>query len=201
MILSEKGYYYSDLALKNQYDNDFHQIIVSKLLPKPNESEGNERYIEYMDGNIFEFTKEFTNIKVKSSLTEIITILKIYPLELFIESPKENIEEIYVFSKEQFEQILKYNEIMYPAVNSMILTDELKTAILSSDFQMDKLKITNIPLIESFNEKKETKNVFSTFSKYIDLYMKSNFDPQDFPENNYSSKKNFSIGKDEDLYY
>ena len=52
MILSNKGYYYSDSALKNQYDNDFHQIIVSKLLPKPNESESIEHCIEYMDGNI-----------------------------------------------------------------------------------------------------------------------------------------------------
>jgi DNA replication protein DnaC len=57
----------------------------------------------------------------------------------------------------------------------------------------------NVSLKELYNEKKETREVFRQFSKYINLYMKSKMNFDNNPEEQFYKEKDFIINEDDSL--
>ena len=194
MILSEEGKYYFDLANKMEYTEQKHDEIKKKLFGEDGYTELFKSYSEKINDITFEFSFYFEYIVIKSILNPKGSLFRRYPLKLSIAFSEDQKEEINVYSIEQFDKILKYLNIEYPATDSMVLTDELKKCIFDDTYSM-KLEIKNIPLLTMFNEEKEKREVFGKFSKYIHLYMKAKLDIKDFPEKKFFNEEDFTIKK------
>ena len=199
MILSENGQYYFDDKMVEEYKIDLHYKILENFYGY--KQKNNIFSYSYKVNNIqFLFSKKSGFIEVSSDKNNIINILINFPIKLYIELFENKKIEMDVFSKEQFNNILKFYRVEFPTVNSLILTKQLENFIFDGNNEIS-LEINNIPLKEIFNEKKEYKGCFGDLSKYIELYMKNELDMKDFPEKKYLRKEDFFIKKNDKLNY
>ena len=202
MFLSNGGKYFFDKNNKIEYTYIIHKEIVLYLYGNPNLNiKPSFNYIINKNNINYNFEKEFNEIIVSSPLNNNNkTILRRHPINLIMESKNENNDTIYCYNKEQFEIIIKYNNIIYPCFNSMILTNEIKDIIFDSENE-EKFEISNLPLKEIYNEKKEENHVFGQLSKYIKLYMKNDFNIKDYPEKKYFKESDFLIEVNEKMVF
>ena len=202
MILSDDGKYYLDLEKKKEYDRKTHEDVIKYLFDEKGYMQIHEEYLLNEKDITFKFTVYYDDINVESNLNINRNSLRRYPIQLIITYSEDKKEEIDIYSKEQFEKILKNKNISYPVINSFILTEQLKNCIFDCTYNI-KVEIMNMQLNELYNEKKETKEVFGKFSKYINLYMKSGINFNNYPEQKYYKEKDFIINKDDslDFYY
>ena len=202
MILSDDGKYFLDLEKKKEYDRKTHDKVINNLFDQKGYMQIHDSYLINEKDIIFKFSTFYDDINVESILNKGGNSLRRYPIQLIITYSEEKKEEIDIYSKEQFEKILKNKNISYPVINSFILTEYLKNCIFDCTYII-KMEIMNIPLKELYNEKKEIKEVFGKFSKYINLYMKSEINFDNNPEQKYYKEKDFIINNDDslDFYY
>ena len=202
MFLSNGGKYFLDKNKNIEYTYTIHKEVVLHLYGNPNLNIIPSFNYTINRNNInYNFNKDFNEIIVSSSLNNNSkTILRRHPINLIIKSKNENNDIIYCYNKEQFDNIIKYNNIIYPCLNSMILTNEIKDIIFDSENE-DEIEIINLPLKELYNEKKDENHVFGQLSKYITLYMKNDFNIKDYPENKYFKESDFLIDAKENMIF
>lgn len=202
MILSEEGKYYFDEEKKKEYTKDFHDQILNKFYLCPPQKPINS-FVYKIDKVEFTFSNELSYIRVKSSLNEHEVKLLCIPIELEIEIIENQNIKIIVFSETQFDIIIKFHNINFPIVNSIILTKEVKKYCFQN--KPLKLKLINLPLKEMFSENiannSEDILIFGKLSKYIKLYMKNEINFGDFPEKKYFNEENFSIKNNDEMDY
>ena len=202
MFLSNGGKYFLDKNKNIEYTYTIHKEVVLHLYGNPNLNIIPSFNYTINRNNInYNFNKDFNEIIVSSSLNNNSkTILRRHPINLIIKSKNENNDIIYCYNKEQFDNIIKYNNIIYPCLNSMILTNEIKDIIFDSENE-EEIEIINLPLKELYNEKKDENHVFGQLSKYITLYMKNDFNIKDYPENKYFKESDFLIDAKENMIF
>ena len=202
MILSDDGKYFLDLENKKEYDRKTHEEVIKYLFDEKGYMQIHDEYFMIEKDIKFKFSIFYDDIIVESILNKSGNSLRRYPIQLIITDSEKKTKEIDIFTKEQFEKILKNKNISYPVINSFILTEHLKNCIFDCNYNI-KIEIMNIQLNELYKEKKETKEVFGKFSKYINLYMKSEINFDNYPEQKYYKEKDFIINKDDnlDFYY
>jgi len=201
MILTEDGEYFFDSAKTEKYTEEFHLKVFKELFGDTGFNNGNRSYSIKVKNAQFTFTKTLVYITVESDLNKNKINLRFFPIKLSVILTDGQKEQIDIFSKEQFEKIMKNRQIEYPISNSVIFTDQLKNAILTNTMKME-FEIMNIPLKKIFNSEKEKGEVFGKLSSNINLYMKNQFDFENFPEKKFFSKDDFLIkNKDKMVYY
>ena len=201
MILTEDGEYFFDSAKTEKYTEEFHLKVFTELFGNTGFNNGNRSYSIKVKNAQFTFTKTLVYITVESDLNKNKINLRFFPIKLSVILTDGQKEQIDVFSEEQFEKIMKNRQIEYPISNSVIFTDQLKNAILTNTMKME-FEIMNIPLKKIFNSEKEKEEVFGKLSSNINLYMKNQFDFENFPEKKFFSKDDFLIkNKDKMVYY
>ena len=201
MILTEDGEYFFDSAKTEKYTEEFHLKVFTELFGNTGFNNGNRSYSIKVKNAQFTFTKTLVYITVESDLNKNKINLRFFPIKLSVILTDGQKEQIDVFSEEQFEKIMKNRQIEYPISNSVIFTDQLKNAILTNTMRME-FEIMNIPLKKIFNSEKEKEEVFGKLSSNISLYMKNQFDFENFPEKKFFSKDDFLIkNKDKMVYY
>ena len=128
MILSENGQYYFDDKMVEEYKIDLHYKILENFYGY--KQKNNIFSYSYKVNNIqFLFSKKSGFIEVSSDKNNIINILINFPIKLYIELFENKKIEMDVFSKEQFNQNLKFYKVEFPIVNSLILTKQLEKFI------------------------------------------------------------------------
>lgn len=201
MFLSNEGKYFFDKNTEIERTCEIHKEVVLHLYGNPNLNIKPSFNYSINKNNInYNFKKVFNEIIVSSPLNNNNTILRRHPFDFKMEVKNENKDTISCYNKEQFENIIKYNNIIYPCFNSMILTDEIKELIFDSE-NKENLEISNLPLKELYNEKKGENGVFGQLSKYIKLYMKNDFNIKDYPENKYFNESDFLIDEKEKMVF
>ena len=201
MFLSDEGKYFFDKKMKIEYTFLIHKEVVLHLYGNPNLNIKPSFNYSIIKNNInYNFKKNFNEIIVSFPLTNNNTILRRHPFNLIMEGKNENKDTISCYNREQFENIIKYSNIIYPCFNSMILTDEIKELIFDSE-NKENLEISNLPLKELYNEKKYENGVFGQLSKYITLYMKNDFNIKDYPESKYFNESDFLIDVKEKMVF
>lgn len=154
MFLSNEGKYFFDKNTEIEYTYEIHKEVVLHLYGNPNLNIKPSFNYSINKNNInYNFKKDFNEIIVSSPLNNNNTILRRHPFNFKMEAKNENKDTISCYNKEQFENIIKYNNIIYPCFNSMILTDEIKELIFDSE-NKENLEISNLPLKELYDEKK-----------------------------------------------
>ena len=199
MFLSEKGKYFFDYEMKEEYNIELHYKIIEQFYGFKKKNQINY-YIHNLNNIKFIFSKNYGEIEVSSTINQYKNNLIIYPIKLNIELNEDKKIEMDVFSINQFKNILNYYKVEFPTVNSLILTKELEDFIFEGNNEIN-IELNNIPLKEIFNEINEYKGCFGELSKYIELYMKTDLDMKDFPEKNYLKNEDFYIKKNEKLDY
>ena len=201
MFLSNEGKYFFDKNTEIEYTYEIHKEVVLHLYGNPNLNIKPSFNYSINKNNInYNFKKVFNEIIVSSPLNNNNTILRRHPFDFKMEVKNENKDTISCYNKEQFENIIKYNNIIYPCFNSMILTDEIKELIFDSE-NKENLEISNLPLKELYNEKKGENGIFGQLSKYIKLYMKNDFNIKDYPENKYFNESDFLVDEKEKMVF
>ena len=184
MFLSNEGKYYFDKTMKMEYTYEFHKEIKLILYGNPNLNiKPSSLYSKTIDDITYDFKKDFNEIIVSSALYTKASILRRHPIHIILENSLKRKHTIYIYTKEQFEIVLKHYNIKYPCANSMILTDEIIDIIFDSENE-EHFEIDNLPLKDLYNKTNSENGTFEQLSKYIGLYMKSELDIKDFPEKN-----------------
>ena len=175
MYLNEAGTYY--------FDQEFQYKLTEELFKEML----NKRYIQ-CNNKIFFIIKENSTILVTTEDSESKpTALNKEPKKIkFL--LKDKTEEKTIYSQKQLNKIFEYYKIDFPIYDNQLLSEEgfgecyySISKIANFDFEEVFEEKTNIE-IKIFNKERLS---FRDLSKYINLYVKSNIDINNYVEKNY----------------
>lgn len=188
MFLDNNGKYFFEETLKNEYTLSIHNEILDNIEDKEfSKNMYQKMYSKIVDGKKYVFSFELNLIKIENESQQM-NLLNKAPINIKILTNEKIIETRDVFTFNQLKIIFQFFKIDIPFCNNKILTDQLIKDFFLQKINNNEIIISNYPIESIISDIKinDYMLTFYSFSKYINLYIKS-----EFGLNKYVEKKFF----------
>ena len=203
MFLDNNGKYFFEETLKNEYTLSIHNEILDNIEDKEfSKNMYQKKYNKIVDGKKYVFSFELNLIKIENESQQM-NLLNKAPINIKILTNEKIIETRDVFTFNQLNIIFEFFKIDIPFYSNKILTEQFIKDLFLQKINYKEIIISDYPIESIISDIKNNEKMltFYSFSKFINLYIKSEFGLNKYIERKFLAQNIFNINPEIDINY
>ncbi len=203
MFLDNNGKYFFEETLKNEYTLSIHNEILDNIEDKEfSKNMYQKKYNKIVDGKKYVFSFELNLIKIENESQQM-NLLNKAPINIKILTNEKIIETRDVFTFNQLNIIFEFFQIDIPFYSNKILTEQFIKDLFLQKINYKEIIISDYPIESIISDIKNNEKMltFYSFSKFINLYIKSEFGLNKYIERKFLAQNIFNINPEIEINY